>query len=457
MSSKSNIGLNASSRGIAAIIKKYPIPSGIASVLLIFAVVFLIKFLIKLIVGDGPSIKPSAALLDEPVIFFKDSQIILKPDASSTTSNYNMYEYATGDVSPANIDLTVNWTNGAGFKSNGVTSIILKRLIDGREISPSIIVTDPTAVKDFGGGSVIFRGANLKSSETGVGLNIIKVSYTTGINPEDVTINSDNTDLVASTGVEISKAMLDTTVNLDTITTLIIPVTKGSSLTTSITQNPVFTKYAIKHKAGRWMKSNLRMEVLANNQIIFKDNAGTGVSLWQGSPTSFFISDYMGYQMFHVDSIDSGNYWVYGGQGEALVSSPSTTIFTSENELNKALFKVDQLTASGSGLVDLAENVGAANTGGQVNCSLIFDQSSCLLPTCTWDSSGFIGSCSDNPFAPPPPPASAPPPPPASAPPPRVQQPCESGYQRTPSGSCEDKDGCEFPRTRDMFSGSCDL
>ena len=328
---------NANNSGFIGWMKKNP-GMALGTVLFIVAMIVLIGWIVNRgsngAAGPGVFV-PGGETATKPVVSFGDSTIILKPDAaSSKTSGYRMFEYATGAVSPANIDLTVTWTNGAGFTKNKVTSLVFRRFIGTREISEEPIKeTDESAITDFGGGSVTFLGSALKTDETGVGENVIKVSYT-------VDGSTDEISLTSTSAITITQEQLDTTVDLTTITSLTVPVTTGSTLTASITENPEFTKYSIQHRDGGWVRNNLRMKVLADGKVQFSDVSGTAISLWSGSPTSFFISDYMGYQFIHDGAMDSDNYWVYPGDGDVLVSMSSDVIFKTESELRKALFTI---------------------------------------------------------------------------------------------------------------------
>ena len=329
--------MSNANNGFTGWLKKNP-GMAIGGFLFIVALIAVIVFIANR--GSKGSTGPGAAAPSKPVIQFGDAQVILKPDAAGTTSNYRMFEYAegapgtfSGGVSPANIDLTVNWTNGAGFAKNKVIKLVLKRFIGTEQISEPIEVTDTSAISDFGSGSETFLGADLSVNKTGVGRNIIKVYYV-------VDGSTDEVELATSSEIEITQAMLDTTVNLQSITTLTVPVTQGSTLTASITENPVFTKYSIQHKEGGWSKTGLRMKVLSDGQVQFTDDSGTTVNLWSGSPTSFFISDYMGDQMIHDGVVSSDNYWTYPGTGDALESAASSVVFKTQSELNKALFKI---------------------------------------------------------------------------------------------------------------------
>ena len=310
-----------------------------ATVLFIVALIAVIGWIVNRGTkgATGPGVfAPWGETATKPVISFGDFIIILKPDAAlSKTSGYKMFEYATGAVSPANIDLTVTWTNGAGFTKNKVTSLVFRRFIGTSEISEPIEVTDISKITDFGGGSVTFYGSDLTNDATGVGDNIIKVLYT-------IEGGTDEILLTSTSPIAITQEQLDTTVDLTTITSLIVPVTTGSNLIGEITENPVFTKYTIKNKDNSWIRDDMRMKVLNDGKIQFSDNSGTAISLWTGSPTSFFISDYMDYQFIHDGAVDSGNYWTYPGTGAALESKNSDAIFKTESELNKALFKIIQ-------------------------------------------------------------------------------------------------------------------
>lgn len=275
--------------------------------------------------GGGGS---GEAVVDPPELTFGEGKVILKPE-NDTTSGYAMYEYSLGETLADNIDIKVTWKNGAGFAKNKVTKLVFKRFIAGKEIAKPVVNTK--YIGDFVSGEEEIKGSDLKVGENGVGKNTIKVYYVTSEAPtSEIELGSYD--------VTITEQQLNTTINLDKIAEVIVPVTR-SSLEAKLKDDPEYTRYSIISKSGAWRRDNLRLKA-SSDQIQVLNDSGSPMSLWSGGPNTFYVSDYMGKKMIHDGAKDSGKYWIYPGTGDVLVSGSQTVIFKSQVELDKALFDI---------------------------------------------------------------------------------------------------------------------
>lgn len=148
---------------------------------------------------------------NEPIIKFKKTEIILKPENQGTTSGY-----ATGKVVTENVDINVVWENSGGFSLNKVDSIIVRRFIGSREISGEKRLTEDRYISDFGGGEVTFKGSELNPGETGVGDNVIKLFYTKNGDTQEYLLGTTNT-------ITITQNHLDMILDLKSFRTFDVP------------------------------------------------------------------------------------------------------------------------------------------------------------------------------------------------------------------------------------------
>jgi hypothetical protein len=113
---------------------------------------------------------------DKPEFTFDaNAKKTINPEESSgSQEGYRIIEYAESDLDKSKlIDLTLSWTNGQGF--DAVNKIILTRYVGGTKIQDNIEVTDEDMIKDYGGGSVTFKGSDVKANAKGT--NVIKAYY----------------------------------------------------------------------------------------------------------------------------------------------------------------------------------------------------------------------------------------------------------------------------------------
>jgi hypothetical protein len=154
-----------------------------------------------------------------------------------------------------------------------------------------------------------------------------------------VTNEAPNTEIeLGSYDVTITEQQLNTTINLDKIVEVVVPVT-SSSLEAKLKDDPEYTRYSIISKSGGWQRNNLRLKA-SGDQIQVLNDSGSPMSLWTDGPAIFYVSDYMGHKMIHNGIKESGNYWIYPGTGDVLVSGSQSVIFNSQAELDKALFVI---------------------------------------------------------------------------------------------------------------------
>lgn len=283
----------------------------------------------------------------KPVINMGDAKIVLIPDSSGTTSNYRMIEYATGTTSADNVNIEIIWTNGAGFSYNKVNKLIFKRYIGDKEVSPPVETTIASHIADFGGGSVTFYGRDLNDGENGVGDNHFKVFYTTEDGGDSDTFTPPPEELLSETTspVTITQTHLDSTVNIDSITQINVPVTTGTTLYATLSTDDIsYTLYSIASKNGGFLSPSTgggyRARVLGTGQIEFMDQEGNPKDIAQLGTSTFYVSDYKDHQILHYGDINSGTLWVYNGSGNNLTYANTATLFKTQAGIDTALFTI---------------------------------------------------------------------------------------------------------------------
>ena len=105
----------------------------------------------------------------------------INPQAKENGSQegYRIIEYALGDDEPGKfIDLTLSWKNGAGFEDVVKKLIFTRTAADGTtKIQENIEVTSGDGLVDYGGGSITFKGVDIKTGVDVKGKNIVKAYY----------------------------------------------------------------------------------------------------------------------------------------------------------------------------------------------------------------------------------------------------------------------------------------
>ena len=139
-------------------------------VVIIVGIALAVYFTTKKSDGDETSDKPE-------LTFDANAKKTINPqegEDNGTQEGYRIIEYAENDLDKSKlIDLTLSWTNGQGFDS--VNKIILTRYVGSTKIQDNIEVTDENAIKDYGTGSVTFKGSDVKANAKGK--NVIKAYW----------------------------------------------------------------------------------------------------------------------------------------------------------------------------------------------------------------------------------------------------------------------------------------
>jgi hypothetical protein len=147
-----------------------------AAMLGLFGLLFVIIIGVALAIYFGTKKSDDDETSDKPEFTFDaNAKKTINPEESSgSQEGYRIIEYAENDLDKSKlIDLTLSWTNGQGFDS--VNKIILTRYVGGTKIQDNIEVTDEDMIKDYGTGSVTFKGSDVKASAKGE--NVIKAYW----------------------------------------------------------------------------------------------------------------------------------------------------------------------------------------------------------------------------------------------------------------------------------------
>ena len=142
----------------------------------LFSLLVVIIIGIALAVYFGTKKSDDEETPDKPEFTFDaNAKKTINPEESSgSQEGYRIIEYAGSDLDKSKlIDLTLSWTNGQGF--DDVNKIILTRYVGGTKIQDDIEVTDKDMMKDYGTGSVTFKGSDVKASAKGT--NVIKAYW----------------------------------------------------------------------------------------------------------------------------------------------------------------------------------------------------------------------------------------------------------------------------------------
>tara|TARA_B100000405_G_scaffold60899_1_gene41529 strand:- start:54 stop:1931 length:1878 start_codon:yes stop_codon:yes gene_type:complete len=142
----------------------------------------LFALLVVIIVGIALAVyfttkKSSEETPDKPQFTFDtDAKKTINSQEDAEVESY-MIEYAEGDDSEKSklIDLTLSWKNGQGFDS--VKKIILTRYVGDTKIQDNKEVEDADMIKDYGSGSVTFKGTEVTESVSVKGKNIIRAYW----------------------------------------------------------------------------------------------------------------------------------------------------------------------------------------------------------------------------------------------------------------------------------------
>jgi hypothetical protein len=156
--------------------KRNPDMAKKAAILGLFGLLVIIIIGIALAIYFGTKKSDDEETPDKPEFTFDaNAKKTINPEESSgSKEGYRIIEYAGSDLDKSKlIDLTLSWTNGQGF--GDVNKIILTRYVGGTKIQDDIEVTDKDMMKDYGTGSVTFKGSDVKASAKGT--NVIKAYW----------------------------------------------------------------------------------------------------------------------------------------------------------------------------------------------------------------------------------------------------------------------------------------
>jgi hypothetical protein len=236
-----------------------------AGFLFIVALIVLIGWLITR--GSKGAAGPSGGAQGKPQIILNKTQKILHPNKSDVETY--IVEYASGDSSAQYIDIKINWSNGGGFKMTEVTTLKFTRK-SGDTVIDTITTTDlPDSdkyIKDFESDlSILFKGTDevdqyLSNGKIPIS---IMVEYITDGVPQSL----------AETSIDITESDLDTTLNIDSITTInSLPVLSGDGkFLTELDASSTKTTYSIMFGDGTSIPElqEIRMKVVSDGWIEF--------------------------------------------------------------------------------------------------------------------------------------------------------------------------------------------
>jgi hypothetical protein len=207
----------------------------------IIALIVLIGWLVTR--GSKGAAGPSGSAQGKPQIILNKTQKILHPNKSDVETYIVEYaEGVKGGSSAKYIDIKINWSNGGGFKMTGVTALKFTRK-SGDTVIDTITTTGLSEsdeyVTDFQPNlSVLFKGTDDVDkylSNGKIPISIV-VEYITVEGPQSL----------ATTAIDITESDLDTTLNIDSITTInSLPVTSGKGFTPALDTSSTKTTYSI--------------------------------------------------------------------------------------------------------------------------------------------------------------------------------------------------------------------
>jgi len=255
-------------------------------VVIIVGISLAVYFTTKKSDGDETSDKPE-------LTFDANAKKTINPQDGEDNGTQEGYaiEYAEGDDSSKFIDLTLSWTNGQGFDS--VNKLIFTRYVGTTKIQADQVVTEESALADYGTGSVTFKGVDVTSGLDVKGTNIIKAYYNE--------VKPDNE--LAAAELPISEEDFSYTLagpfgELDVKVTI-------SNETFKLTKSVKKTYYQISHAPGRWFNVNQN----SNGTIKFKFDNGTFLKF--GGKDTFKLAKYKNKKML---TNTDGHVWVHNKQ-----------------------------------------------------------------------------------------------------------------------------------------------
>jgi hypothetical protein len=296
----------------------------------------------------------------KPTIMFTSGSKVLNPAQKGTTETY--VEYAPGTKTAENIDIDVNWTNGAGF-TNNVTALKFTRskvTTSGTTITHSDIntkyETDADMLKDFASGSITFLGSEIPSDKTVddiIGDNYIRVWYTTesvaGVTDlSGLTWKPGTGSLSMTSAIAITTVDIDTTYNISEKQNIVIDLTVSDTSFTGTKSTGEKTMYSIQTIDGTEIKK-VRISTTTNTTgvttVTFLDDADTIYNFGMtGAAIPFKFEDYMDYKLLSYNDNGTRKYLKY--DSGTISFADKSDIFTDQENLNKSLLRVVELTFS---------------------------------------------------------------------------------------------------------------
>lgn len=274
----------------------------------------------------------------KPTIKFQDSDIVL--NANDAGGVVGTLEFFSGGNLGKNIDIKINWKNGAGFKQSNVNATIIKRNVGGSYLNVSdgpdpteLKLTEPQYLKDFSSNSVEILGKYLSDDQNVVGDNEIEVFYTTA---DDTSQKSLGTNTV-----KIEQNHLDTTIDLKQVEVISIPPTSGGVV--AELELKEFTTYNITSNSRKRIIANaVRMETMSDGSVKLKNTAGEQVSL-PGTPASgtYVFKKYLD-SFYFIQNKGSDKFLTDDKllHANSLIDKEQKDIFNSTTNLDKALFTI---------------------------------------------------------------------------------------------------------------------
>ena len=306
------------------------------------AVIFtvaIISLIVWIVTRESPA--DSQPVTDGPMITITGISRISNPlnDDSEQVEGYIMggVEYAVGDVVTAlgkNIDIKVSWKNGAGFSQKKVTELIIERYINDTSVQ-RISKTDPSLIKDFGGGEITFDGDTLTDAHAEIvgdpSTNKIVFSYKSGESTAEA-ITSTNT-------FTIPQSEIDGIPNLsNTAETSIDPSIFSDGVSSEFVSDS-FTYIHLSSRSPGYSR-NMRVRQNADASVSFtvKDaviEIVTGVEKYK-------IEKYLDEQYVLKDAIDDA--YVIWDADSSSTSKTSNSIFSSSAALTRATWNIETLS-----------------------------------------------------------------------------------------------------------------
>jgi len=223
--------------------------------------------------------------------FDANAKKTINPEESiGSQEGYRIIEYAENDLERSKlIDLTLSWTNGNGYDS--VNKLIFTRYVGDNEIQDKIEITKddfPAMLKDYGNGSITFKGSDVKKIAKGV--NEIKAYWNE--------FKEDN--WLATAQLEITEADFNYTYT-GPFGDLTVPVTIVGD-TFKLEKSVKKTYYQISHEPGRWFN----VEETGNGTIKFRFDDGNFLKF--GDKDTFKLLAYKNKSV--LTAPDGQNIWI---------------------------------------------------------------------------------------------------------------------------------------------------